>query len=968
MKNFFSLMRRVVLLWLCFPGFAAVAQVAQTADTYMRPYTEAFQYGANMGYYGAGWDDESLANLLHQAGGHSLRPTLPEWLVEYFGYNARVNTFNTYVNNLEMKEMSCFVGDPIPGHRDFTTYPGCSEPSKMFSHMYEPIWNADGTVNKNNYYAYYLYQLLQLYGDKVRFWEIMNEPDFTNGGSGAAWLTRAPTPAEQINTQAPFYFYIRMLRISYEVIKKYHPEAYIAVGAGYPEYVDALMRYTDEPNAGAATSQYPRTGGAYFDVVSYHAYPNYSLHYWDNSIGGFRYTRTSDYAANKVIEFKNEMTAVLSRHHYDGTLHPAKYITLNESNVGRRTSDDRISSDEAQRNFAIKSLVLTQKNDVKQFYYYAIGEKVDAPAVGQSVSGGDEIGLMGLYENLYRDGIGAAKLVQAGHAFATTSKMLYGYKYDATRTAALNLPTAVDGAAFSNNGAYVYVLWAKALVDNLEQAATTYSFPVALNLSGVQRYEWDYSVTGVKTTQGAVGIALTETPAFFVPSSSAPVVACSATGSLLREQWSNASGATLADIPLTAAVSTSSALPQLETGDNYGFNYGARLRGYVCPPQSGAYTFYITGDDQAELWLSSDADPAHATRIASCLSWTSSAHDFYRYASQQSAAITLVAGTRYYLEARHKQGWGPGYVAVAWRLPSGSTEEPIPGTRLSPFVPVVTPPVQPPAVTCSATGSLLREQWTGVSGGDIADIPLSAPVSSSSALSQLEAADTYGFNYGARLRGYVCPPQTGAYTFYITGDDQAELWLSSDADPAHATRIASCLSWTSSAHDFYRYASQQSAAITLVAGTRYYLEARHKQGWGPGYVAVAWRLPSGSTEEPIPGTRLSPFVPASARGIRSTGATPVVAQPGSTATELLVAPNPFSQQASVQFNLTTAGPVNLAVYDVQGKLVRQLLAGPSDAGISQRFPIDAQGLSSGLYVLKLVTAQNVLTQKLMLSK
>jgi hypothetical protein len=794
MKHIFSSMGRVVLLWLCLPGFAAVAQVAQTADTYVRPYTETFQYGANMGYYGTGWDDEKLAGLLHQAGGHSLRPTLPEWLVEYYGYNARVSTFNHYVNDLEMKEMSCFVGDPVPDHRDFTVYPGCTGSSKMFSHMYEPIWNTDGTVNQNNYYAYYIYRLLQLYGDNVRFWEIMNEPDFANGGSGAAWLTRAPTPAEQINTQAPFYFYIRMLRISYEVIKKYHPEAYVSVGAGYPEYVDALMRYTDEPTVGATTSQYPRKGGAYFDVISYHAYPNYSLHYWDNSIGGFRYTRTSDYSANKVIEFKNQMTAVLTRYQYDGTLHPAKYITLNESNVSRRTSDDRISSDEAQRNFTIKTLVLNQKNDIKQFYYYAIGEKVNAPAAGQSVSGGDEIGLMGLYENLYRDGPGSAKLVQAGNAFTTTSKMLYGYKYDAARTAALNLPAAIDGGAFSKNGEYVYVLWAKALIDNIESAAATYSFPAALNIGSVQRYAWNYSVTGTKTTIAAAGIALTETPVFFVPVATAPVV------------------------------------------------------------------------------------------------------------------------------------------------------------------------------TCSATGTLLREQWSNVSGGAIADIPLAANVSSSTSLTQLEGADTYGYNYGARLRGYVCPPQSGSYTFYVAGDDQAELWLSPDADPARAVRVASCTNWTASNRDFYRYASQQSAAVALVAGTRYYLEVRHKQGWGPGYVAVAWRLPNSTTEEPIPGTRLSPFVPVASRGISGTSATPAVSQPGSTATELTVAPNPFSQQASVQFNLTTAGPVSLAVYDVQGKLVRQLFTGTSDAGVSQRFTVDAQGLSSGLYILKLVTAQNVLTQKLMLSK
>jgi hypothetical protein len=35
-------------------------------------------------------------------------------------------------------------------------------------------------------------------------------------------------------------------------------------------------------------------------------------------------------------------------------------------------------------------------------------------------------------------------------------------------------------------------------------------------------------------------------------------------------------------------------------------------------------------------------------------------------------------------------------------------------------------------------------------------------------------------SYGGRLRGWVTAPQTGDYTFFIAGDDSAELWLSSD--------------------------------------------------------------------------------------------------------------------------------------------------------------------------------------------
>jgi hypothetical protein len=49
-------------------------------------------------------------------------------------------------------------------------------------------------------------------------------------------------------------------------------------------------------------------------------------------------------------------------------------------------------------------------------------------------------------------------------------------------------------------------------------------------------------------------------------------------------------------------------------------------------------------------------------------------------------------------------------------------------------------------------------------------------------------------------------------------------------------------------------------------------------------------------------------------------------------------------------------------------LVRKLYAGESAAGTTQRFTLESEGLSHGLYVLRLVTEKQVLTQKLVLSK
>jgi hypothetical protein len=757
-----------------------------------------------MGYYNSNWTDENLASIAENIGAHSIRPSLPEYFVAQYGYNIRVPAFNSYVNTHGMKELTCFVEGPSAAHRETTTYPGATGQSKMFANLYEPIWNSDGTVNQNNYYAYYLYQLQAVYGDKVRFWEIINEPDFSYSPNIGDWSTRPPAPGEMVNIQAPIFSYIRMLHISYDIIKRYRPDSYVTTGGvGYSQFVDALMRYTENPNGGAVTAQYPNTGGAYIDALSFHSYPSYSLHYWDTVLNGFRYTRTSDYAASKVMEDRQGFVDVLTRYGYNGMTRPAKHILMSETNIGRRTSDDRTGSDEMQRNFGIKTLVLSQKNDVKQLYYYQLGESVNAPAANQSVSGSDEMALMGLYENLLRDAPNSQRTTQLGKAFATTSKLLYGAYYDAARTAALALPAGIEGAAFNKNGTYTYVLWAKALVDNLEYATAVYSFPGALSLGSMQRYEWDYSTTNTKTTQSALAITLGTNPSFFTEG------------------------------PSTGGTTTT-------------------------PPTSGS---------------------------------------------------------------------GTG---------------------------------------CAGTGTLTREQWalngTAVSATAAAIAANTAPASTAP-VAAFEAPDQFGYNYGARLRGYLCPPQTGAYTFFVVGDDEAELWLSSDADPARKVRIAACSGWTASNRDFTRYPAQQSAPVALTAGTRYYVEALHKQGWGPGYVAVAWRLPDGSQAQPIPASNIIPFSTTAGRGVAAASSTATATGNSLTRTALSVFPNPFSSNATIEFNTLKTGTVTVELFNLQGQLVRKLYAGEATGGTPQRVSLNAPGLSTGIYLVRLTTGNEVVNQR-----
>ena len=430
---------------------------------------------------------------------------------------------------------------------------------------------------------------------------------------------------------------------------------------------------------------------------------------------------------------------------------------------------------------------------------------------------------------------------------------------------------------------------------------------------------------------GAAGPSLFITFTF----SDAPV-ACNG-GSILREYWQGIPGNQVSSIPLNTPPAGSSQLITFEGPSNAGVNYGARIRGYICPPISGNYIFWIASNDESELWLSTDHDPANKKRIA-FTKYATDPQQWDKYPTQRSWEIELVRGKRYYIEALHKQGGGTGHIAVAWQFPGGGFMAPIDGYYLSPFsgelesTVKITSPTEgeeftapativitgtitgrpwagvkifagerqlietgsgptfsyewnrvPPGhyplravatndvgqtfesevvnivVTspCSATGTITREQWNNAPGNRVADIPITRDPSSVTTLTAFET-QALGTNYGARIRGFICPPATGDYVFWIASNDNSELWISTNDDPLNRRRVA----YVASATDFRqwnKFATQRSAPIQLTQGKRYYIEALHKQGAGTDHLSVGWQLPDGTQERPIGPGRLSPF-------------------------------------------------------------------------------------------------------------
>ena len=160
------------------------------------------------------------------------------------------------------------------------------------------------------------------------------------------------------------------------------------------------------------------------------------------------------------------------------------------------------------------------------------------------------------------------------------------------------------------------------------------------------------------------------------------------------------------------------------------------------------------------------------------------------------------------------------------------------------------------------TGQILRDFWMEIPGTHISDLTADSnfPKSptGSSMLASFEIPSNIADDYGTLVRGYLFPPATGKYTFWIASDDASELWLSTTDEPAKKVMIASVADYTG-VHEWTKFPTQKSPPVMLTAGKKYYVEAMQKDGGGEDHMSVGWTLPDGKDERPIPGSRLAPF-------------------------------------------------------------------------------------------------------------
>ncbi len=469
------------------------------------------------------------------------------------------------------------------------------------------------------------------------------------------------------------------------------------------------------------------------------------------------------------------------------------------------------------------------------------------------------------------------------------------------------------------------------------------------------------------------------------------------TGVLKRQYYPGGTRATVAGG--TATLGTTTAITSGEAPRDVADNYAQRLSGWFKPTTSGAYSFVVAADDDADFYVSTDATPANKRLVAQQTTWGNAlewataeggAVDGTRVTQKSSdtfspdagattpfaSGITLTAGTSYYIEAIMHEGGGGDNLAIA-AVPFGTllnNGDPTPLTgnvisatfanpttlsiatqpqsitvsetvaasftvvlntdgELTPnfqwrrnganipgatsqtynfvasaaddgakFSVVVTTPNLPGLTSLTVTsseatltvesavvlnGRLKREFFAGASRAQVNSG--SAVVTSTTLLDKFEAPQGVADNYSQKVSGLFIPPATGLYAFIVAGDDDCDLFLSTDDKPANKRLIAQQNTWgnnlewltaeggaKSDGLDVTQKSSATwspdggatapfSGGIQLTAGSRYYIEGVHHEGGGDNFSAtfhlISEVAPDNGTASAFTGAAISSLVP-----------------------------------------------------------------------------------------------------------
>jgi hypothetical protein len=244
-------------------------------------------------------------------------------------------------------------------------------------------------------------------------------------------------------------------------------------------------------------------------------------------------------------------------------------------------------------------------------------------------------------------------------------------------------------------------------------------------------------------------------------------------------------------------------------------NFSVRWTGQVQAPVSGAFTFATTADDGVRLWVNGQlvidnwVDQSATTRT--------------------SAAITLVAGTKYDVRMEYYEHGGDAVAELLWAYP-GQAQIAIPKSQLYPAAGTAT----------GLTAEYFNDSGNGTHFGTLVKTRVDSTVN----FAWGTAAPMTGVNadnFSVRWTGWVQAPVSGAFKFSTVSDEGIRLWINGQSVINN---------WTA-----HGTTTNTSASVTLTAGVKYAVTLEYYDKTSTATAKLQWSYPGQATQI-IPQTRL----------------------------------------------------------------------------------------------------------------